>query len=188
MDQKIKRINLTISEKYSLMDDIIDNLRKESISVSDYLCNLAIKDYTSKSSEKQPKENDAPLPAIDRILDYMKNTKMNLADEILRLYNNRKISVQKVVAIYLGISALKIQLDNTTTIRDLVQLIDDDSMIHSKRDTLSSIAVDKASGALKEGLTKIQKEQQESRSKEELKKQKEEKERTETEEWKSKHP
>ena len=61
-------------------------------------------------------------------------------------------------------------------------------MIHSKRNTLSSVAVDKASGALMDGLSKLQKEQQELTKKEELKKQKEQKERLEIEEWQRKHP
>jgi hypothetical protein len=40
---KDKEDNLTISERYSVMDDIIDECRKK-VSVSDYLCSLAVKD------------------------------------------------------------------------------------------------------------------------------------------------
>jgi hypothetical protein len=181
-----KRINLTIREEHSLMHEIVDNLRKKGISLSDHLCKLAIKDYTSKPSEKQ--EDDAKLPAIDRILDYMKNTKMDLANEIIRLYKNKKISDEKIVDIYLGILALKIQLDNTKTITDLVQLVDRDSLIHSKRDTLSSVAIDKATGALIDRLTKLKEKEDESERKADMKKIEEEKTRLNIEEFKRKHP
>ena len=179
------RINLTIREEHALMHEIIENLRKKGMSVSDHLCNLAIKDYTSKPSEKQ---DGVKLPAINGILDYMKNTKMDLANEIIRLYNNRKLSAENTVDIYLGILALKIQLDNTATIRDLVQVVDRDSMIYSKRDTLSSIAIDKARGILIDRMAKLQQEQEELKRKEELTKQKKEKKRLAIEEFQRKHP
>ncbi len=167
MVQKNKRINLTISQKYPLMEEIINDCRKKGKSISDYLCNIAVKDYnTSKSTTKdQQKEDDdnVKLPTIDKIIDYMLNTKMDLANEIIRLANNKEISVEKIADIYLGISALKIQLDNTQLIQKVIQPIRDKGMLFSKRSTLNKLVVDLARGNLINML----------------KKEKEEKERTE---------
>ena len=195
MVPKEKRLQITISDKYPLVHELIEKYRKERKSISDYLCRLATEDQLSKSKEGQKgfkdsdeKQGDVRLPSIDGILDYMKDIKMDLANEIIRLYNNEEVSDKKVVDIYLGIRALKIQLDNTKTISDLVRVEDNGPLIYSKRDTLSKIAIDKAKGILVDRMARLKKEQQEMEKKEKLKKDYEEKNRQEIEDFKKKHP
>lgn len=195
MAPKEKRLQITISEKYPLVHEKIEKYRKEGKSISDYLCRLATEDHLSKAKEGQKglregdeKQGDVRLPSIDGILDYMRDIKMDLANEIIRLYNNEEISDKKVVDIYLGIWALKIQLDNTKTIRNLVGVEDNDSLIYSKRDTLSQIAIDKAKGFLIDRNAHLKKEQQERERQEKEKKENEEKNRQEIEDFKKKHP
>ncbi len=169
MLQKYKRKNLTISQEYPLMDEIIDDFKKNRKSLSDYLCNLAVKDYSSRSTKDQQKEEDSDnvkLPRIDKIIDYMWNVKMNLADEIIRLANNKEISAEKMADIYLGVWALKIQLDKTNLIQKVVQPTIDKGLLYSKRDTLSRLTVDMARGCLVDRLKEAQEEQKRAEEKE----------------------
>ncbi len=163
MFQKYKRKNLTISQEYPLMDEIIDDFKKNRKSLSDYLCNLAVKDYSSRSTKDQQKEEDSDnvkLPRIDKIIDYMWNVKMNLADEIIRLANNKEISAEKMADIYLGVWALKIQLDKTNLIQKVVQPTIDKGLLYSKRDTLSRITVNMARGDLVDRIKNAQEEKE----------------------------
>jgi hypothetical protein len=156
---------------------------------------LATEDHLSKTKEGQKrfkegdeKQGDVRFPSIDGILDYMKDIKMDLANEIIRLYNNEEVSDKKVVDIYLGIRALKIQLDNTRTMRDLVRVEDNGHLIYSKRDTLSKIAIDKAKGILIDRMAQLKKEKQEMEIREKLEKEHKEKTVQAIEDFKRKHP
>jgi hypothetical protein len=98
MKQRSNRIQLTISEKYPQMFEIIDDLKSKGLSVSDYLCKLAIKDYYSSKDTKRPiGESDLDLPSIDKIIDYMLDKKMNIANEVIRLLNRKEITAERVI-------------------------------------------------------------------------------------------
>ncbi len=82
MVQKEKRLQVTISNKYPLMQEIVAEFREEDKSISDYLCRLATEDRLSKTSKEtknskgkeagkaELKQNrDVGLPSIDMIVD-----------------------------------------------------------------------------------------------------------------------
>lgn len=154
--------------------------------MSEYLCELAVREYSK--DKKLVLDSDLHLPPVDKIIDYMLGKKMNIANEVIRLYNNKEIAAEQVAKIYLGIRALEIQFNKTTLIRELVKLASDNDLIFSKNDATSPIAIEKSTGKLVNNLLKLQKEREVLKEKEEAEKRRLEKTRKEIDEWKRENP
>jgi hypothetical protein len=58
----------------------------------------------------------------------MKNVKPDIASEVIRLFYNNTITVEKAVEVYLGIRSSSIQLDNTAEIKKILDITKDDDL------------------------------------------------------------
>jgi predicted metal-binding transcription factor (methanogenesis marker protein 9) len=188
--QRLKRKQLTVPEEYSsMMDKVNEECKRNKISLSRHICQLAVNEYTSKSTENQIR--DTRLPTIDKIFDYLTNIKKDLASEILRLYNRRELSDEEMIKIYLGNRMLQIQLENTKDIKRLVQPVNINSLIYSKRDTFSKIAIDTAKKILIDRTEKLKQEKREEevrRLREAERKEIQEARESKVKKWREEHP
>lgn len=152
-----KRLHMSIGKKFIHMDNIIKDCQNKKISVSDYLCSLAEKDYLSKKNN----DNDIPISKIDE-LTIQVFRKKDISEELSRLFNNKVITEEDIITIYLKIYGYKIQIENTDFMSDILQIEDIGDIIYSKRDTMSELALKKAKGILvnRMEILKLEKEQQ----------------------------
>lgn len=163
---KWKRKNLTISERYQpMMDEIIDECEESGKSLSEHLCKLAVREHSKE--KKKAWESDLDLPSVDKIVEYMLKIKMDLADEVIRLYNKKEITDEQLVMIYLGITALNIQFNKTDLIMSFLDLANDNDLIYSKRQATNKMAIEKSTGRLIDIARKLKSKQEELKEKKE---------------------
>ena len=162
------------------MDTIIKNCHDNKVSISDYLCSLAEKDYLSQT--KEVNTDVSSLSRIEKALFFMFQ-KLDGAAELLRQYNNREITEEDIISIYLKIYGYKIQLENTEKISDLLEIVNIGNLIYSKRDTMSHLAIDRAKGILIDRLKETEHKKQQEKQKQLLKEQEEKK----FQEWNKKY-
>ena len=158
-----KKLCVNVGKKFIYMNDIITSCKDKKISLSDYLCSLAEKDYLSK-------KNDIPLSKLDEIIIQIFR-KQDISAELSRLFVNKVITEEDIITIYLKIYGYKIQIENTDFMSDILKIEDIGDIIYSKRDTMSELALKKAKGILVNRLEILKSEKQQ-----ELEKQRKEKE------------
>lgn len=160
---------------------------KEGIKKSDYINNaISFYEKNRNSSTKQDKVNelDILLPPLHKLFDLINNVKHDYAEELLRLERNKKITLDKLTEIVLSIIILHIQFMKTETVKKTIDLIDEKTMIYSKRDTMNHVAIDKLKGVFFDRLKKIKEEQ----DLEEQKKRSIEKKKKIKEQWEKENP
>ena len=83
---------------------------------------------------------------MHKLFDLIRNVKHDYAEEPLRLERNKKITLDRLTEISISIIILYIQFIKTETVKKAIELVDEKTMIYSKRDTMNHVAIDNLKG------------------------------------------
>jgi hypothetical protein len=125
---------------------------------------------------------------LHKLFDLIRNVKHDYAEELLRLEWNKKITLDRLTDIVLSIIILYIQFMKTETVKKAIEIVDEKTMIYSKRDTMNHVAIDKLKGVFFDKLKKIKEERDLEEQKKRLREIATENKRKIREQWEKKNP